>query len=121
MTEPPATDAEVPDVRKSILDWAPPRRLVVTWRVGPGWQPVFDDDQASRIEVEFSAAGQEVTEVLLTYTQLYRHGEMAGLIRSAVAAPGPGETLERYAETVARHAASPGRNDGPPVLTSSPA
>jgi uncharacterized protein YndB with AHSA1/START domain len=166
MTEPAATDAEVPDVRKSIrvrapvgeafrifteqpidwlpaahtfikspqsitmepwpggryyergadgaeitrgtiIDWAPPRRLVVTWRIGPGWQPVFDDDQASRIEVEFAAVSPDVTEVTATYTQLRRHGEFAAAIRSAIAAPGPGETLGRYAEAVTRYTAGP--------------
>jgi uncharacterized protein YndB with AHSA1/START domain len=89
-------------VRGIITEWAPPRRLAVTWRVGPGWRPVFDDDHASVIIVEFNPSGSGATEMVLTYTHLERHGEMAAQIGSAIEASSPDDTLHRYAEVVAR-------------------
>jgi uncharacterized protein YndB with AHSA1/START domain len=97
-----ADGAEV--TRGTITEWAPPERLAVTWRVGPGWRPAPDDEHASVIVVEFRAAGAGGTEVVVTYTHLDRHGEMAGQLRSAIENPQGGDTLARYADVAARHA-----------------
>ena len=87
--------------RGTIVEWAPPHRLAVTWRIGPGWRPVFDDEHASVIVVEFIPAGPDTTEVTATYMHLDRHGELAGMLRAAIET---GDTLDRYADVAARHA-----------------
>lgn len=92
--------------RGTILEWSPPDRLVMTWRVGPNWRPVLDDERASRITIEFHPAGPDATEVVLTHTQLYRHGALADTIHAAVAGEGPGATLQHYAGAVARYCAT---------------
>jgi uncharacterized protein YndB with AHSA1/START domain len=95
--------------RGTVTEWAPPRRLAVTWRIGPGWQPVFDDEHASVIVVEFNPSGSDATEMALTYTHLGRHGtELARQLRFAIETSSPDDTLHRYAQTVARHAVRPG-------------
>lgn len=91
----------------TVVQWRPPYRLVLTWRVGPAWRPVLDDDRASLIRVDFTAMGPSRTIVTLTHAQLHRHGEIAQSVRRALDGPGPGETLARYAEVVARHVRLP--------------
>lgn len=89
-----------------ITEWAPPDRLVMTWRVGENWQPIFDDEKASFITLTFLETGPNTTEVVLTHSEFHRHGPAAAAIHAAVNGPSPGETLARYAEAVARHAAT---------------
>jgi uncharacterized protein YndB with AHSA1/START domain len=118
--------------RGTILDWAPPARLVVTWRIGANWRPVFDDEQASRIRAEFRpavAAGSDaagsgaagLTEVVLTYTELDRHGAFAPQLRAAIEAGDPGESLQNYADlaaAAARGADHDGRGCGRRLIRS---
>lgn len=87
----------------TITEWDPPKRLVMTWRVGPNWQPITDDEKASFIKVDFAADGPATTTVTLTHADLHRHGDIAEGIHQALDGPSPGETLEQYAAVVARH------------------
>ena len=83
---------------------ARPRRADLADRAGLAARA--DDEQASVIVVDFNPAGPDATEVVLTYTHLERHGEMAPVIMAAIGGAGSGGTLDRYAEVVARRAAA---------------
>ncbi|WP_106396548.1 antibiotic biosynthesis monooxygenase [Actinocorallia populi] len=90
----------------TVTEFDPPRRIVFTWRVGPGWRPILDDDRASFIEVDFEPAVPRGTKVSITHSGLHRHGpELAPAIHAALDGPSPGETLARFAEVVVRHSA----------------
>ncbi|MEY9876209.1 uncharacterized protein YndB with AHSA1/START domain/quinol monooxygenase YgiN [Streptacidiphilus sp. MAP12-33] len=91
----------------TVLEWEPGKRIVLTWRVGPGWQPIYDDERASFIEVDFEPAGPTSTLVALTHSNLHRHGEIARGIHAALDGPSPGETLARFHQVVARYGGAP--------------
>jgi len=90
----------------TVVEWNPSKRIVLTWRVGPNWQPIFDDEKASFIEVDFEPLGPGRTSVALTHSGLHRHGEIAPQIHAALDGPSPGDTLARYEQVVARVSAA---------------
>ncbi|HEY3682983.1 MAG TPA: hypothetical protein VGL93_08075 [Streptosporangiaceae bacterium] len=57
---------------------------------------------ANRIELTFTPAGPDATEVVLTHTGLDRHGDLAARLHAAPDGPSPGATLGNYAAAVAR-------------------
>lgn len=94
--ETPADGTEA--IRGTVLEWAPPSRVAMTWRVGPGWQPLADDEHAPHVKVDFTQTGPKTTKVTVTYTHLERcDPAFAEQLVAVLAAPGAGDTLERYA------------------------
>jgi uncharacterized protein YndB with AHSA1/START domain len=88
----------------TMLQWDPPNRLAMTWRIDGNWQMITDDDRASEIEVTFTALSPDTTEVELAHVKLHKHGdEAAGRIHAALDGPSPGETLAKYAKLVATY------------------
>ena len=76
--------------RGTIVEWAPPGRIAVTWRIGPGLAARARRRARQRHRGRVHRpAGPDSTEVVFTYTHLDRHGEMASVIRAAIASPGP--------------------------------
>ena len=85
-----------------ILEWDPPRRIAMTWRIDGRWQPITDDEKASEIEVDFTPDGPDRTIVQLGHVKLWKHGEYAAGIRGALEGPSPGDTLAKFAAVVDR-------------------
>lgn len=87
-----------------MLEWSPPKRLAMTWRINGHWQMIDNDEFASEIEVDFVALTPESTEVSLAHVKLYKHGPEASVsIHKALDGPSPGETLHKLAKAVQMH------------------
>lgn len=70
-----------------VLEWAPPRRFVMAWQVGPTWQYEPDLSKASEVEVQFTPLPDGATRVDLEHRYFDRHGAGAPAIRSLMDAP----------------------------------
>jgi DNA-binding transcriptional ArsR family regulator/uncharacterized protein YndB with AHSA1/START domain len=82
----------------TVRVWEPPRRIVVTWQIGPGWVYEPDRTKASEIEVRFLVESEQRTRIEFEHRHLERYGEQAGRMRSALDAPdGAAGVLRAYA------------------------
>ena len=84
-----------------VLAWEPPRRLWMTWQIGPDRVPVPAPARASELDVTFAPAGGDATEVVVEHRHFDRHGDDAEGYRRALTA-GWRELLSRYAALVDR-------------------
>jgi uncharacterized protein YndB with AHSA1/START domain len=64
-----------------VIDWDPPRRLVLAWQLSPDWQ--FDPALVTEVEVRFTPEGADATRVDLEHRLLERFGERAEKMRQS--------------------------------------
>lgn len=90
----------------TVLAWDPPRRVCLSWHVGPGhdspeWTADMNMAKASQVEIRFTPEPAGTTLVELTHSKIERHGEGAENLRDIFDGPGAWSTiLEMYASKV---------------------
>jgi uncharacterized protein YndB with AHSA1/START domain len=84
-----------------VLDFEPPRRVVISWDISLQWKVEPDPARTSEVEVRFVAEGANRTRVELEHRHLDRHGDGWQRMRDAVGSPGGwGAGLQAYARRV---------------------
>ena len=87
----------------TVLAWEPPRRLLLSWQITPGWVYEPDPGRASEIEVRFIGEGESRTRVEFEHRRLERYAEEAQRMRSILDGPnGASGVLAAYAGEVRR-------------------
>jgi uncharacterized protein YndB with AHSA1/START domain len=71
-----------------VLEYSPPKRVAVSWHLGPDYAYDPDPAKASRVEVTFHDEGNGKTRVELVHSQLDRHGAGWEKLRDSVGSQG---------------------------------
>ena len=85
-----------------VLEWDPPRRLVIAWQISPRREPEPNPAKASEVEIRFDEADAGGTRVRLEHRDFERHGEGGAEYAQMLGAP-PGWPflLDRFSEACA--------------------
>jgi uncharacterized protein YndB with AHSA1/START domain len=89
-----------------VLEWDPPRRLVLSWGIQGDWQYRPGLEHASRVEVTFTALPDGRTRVVLEHGEFERHGATGAQVRTSVSSDGGWPWLIRRFATLAESSAS---------------
>ena len=71
----------------TVLEWAPPRRFVMAWQVGPDWRYEPDLGKSSEVEIRFTPLADGMTRVDLEHRYFERHGAAGAAMRNYMDAP----------------------------------
>jgi uncharacterized protein YndB with AHSA1/START domain len=81
-----------------VLAYEPPHRVVFSWDIGPTWQVETEPENASEVEVQFTAETPDRTLVELEHRNIDRHGPGWESVAGGVAGDDGWELyLDRYA------------------------
>ena len=81
-----------------VLAYEPYDRVVFSWDIGPDWQLVADTENASEVEVRFTAETPQRTRIELEHRDIDRHGPGWEAVREGIAGDGGWPLyLDRYA------------------------
>src|SRR6476469_4179606 len=78
-----------------VLAHEPPTRVAFSWDVSLDWHLESDLDKTSEVEVRFVAVAPQRTDVVLSHSNVARHGDGLASMRSAATR---GWNLRRHAE-----------------------
>ena len=85
-----------------VLEWDPPRRLVLAWHLNEGFQ--YDPSLVTEVEVTYTLHGPKLTRVDFEHRDLERFGAAAERLRGEMGT-GWGQILESYRRTAIAEAA----------------
>lgn len=72
----------------TVLEWDPPRRLVLAWQITHQWGYEPDLAKSSEVEIRFTPIAGGGTRVDLEHRHFERHGAGGSAMRTAVSSPG---------------------------------